>query len=247
MAPDKIHGATDHSDPCGPALAAAGPQVFLAWKGKGNSHPNCESFVQRDDWGAKFISGGDGPRESNPAISIGNAMIYLSWVGPDNHIRLIQLRPTDPLSEVSLPPELHKLPATTGHNGTPALAFGKNQLFIAWSAADESHRLNLLRLDVSSNGEIPSQVMHARVLSDWTSDATGPALAFSALDNRLYLAFTGADDTLWVIPSTDGGTTFPNRTRLGNGSEKSRHDAGPAIAVHASGTVAVSWIGTDGS
>ena len=63
---------------------------------------------------------------------------------------------------------------------------------------------------------------------------------------RLYLAFTGADDTIWVISSNDNGQTFPMRTHLGNGSERSRGDAGPAVAVHGTGTVAIAWIGTDG-
>jgi hypothetical protein len=245
VAPDKLHGATELSGPCAPALATDNAKVFLAWKGKGNDHPNCLSSFNGIDWGAKFISGGDGPRESNPSLAFGNGMIYLSWVGPDNFIRLIQLRPTDPLSEVPLPLEVHRLPFKTGHKSTPALAFGNGRLFVAWSRFEPTHFLQLLRLAVSPDGTIPPQPMTPLTLGDWTNDTTGPALAFGGY-GRLYLAFTGADDTIWVISSTDNGQTFPMRTHLGNGSERSRGDAGPAIAVHGTGTVAVAWIGTDG-
>jgi hypothetical protein len=246
VAPDKTKATTEWSDPCGLALATGGGQVFLAWKGKDNSHPNCLSSFNGVDFGAKFTSGGDGPRESTPSVAFGNGMIYVAWVGPDNHIRLIQLRPTDPLTEVPLPLALHKLGYTTGHKGTPALAFGDGHLYLAWSRLEPAHFLHVLRLKVSPDGTIPPQPMNARTLGDWTNDTTGPALAFSARHRRLYLAFTGADDTIWVISSADGGQTFPDRAHLGNGSEKSRHDTGPAIAVHGTGAVAVSWVGTDG-
>jgi hypothetical protein len=251
IAPDKIHGATDSSGPCGPALTTGGGQVFMAWKGT-DDHPRCQVSNDGINWGGMFTSGGDGPRESTPAVAFGNGMIYVSWVGPDNYIRLIQLRSDNPMKEVPLPPELHKLPAKTGHKGTPALAFadrsGKGDLFLAWSSFQSPHRLNLLTLKVKTDGTIdPSQLLNSRLLWDWTSDATGPALAFSRRENRLYLSFTGADDTVWVISSTDDGKTFPTRNQLGGGFEKSRHDAGPAIAVHPTGTVAVAWVGVDGN
>ena len=63
--------------------------------------------------------------------------------------------------------------------------------------------------------------------------------------DHIYVAFTGADDGVWIVRSDDRGYSWPGRCRLPN--ELSRSDAGPAIAVHPDGSVAVCWVGTDGS
>lgn len=244
VAPDKKKQSFERSGPCGPALGVGGGRVFLGWKGI-DDRPNCRSSSNGFDFGAKFTSAADGPRESTPGVAFGRNMVYVSWVGPDNRLRLIHLRPADPPVEVPCP--MHHLPAPvmTGHQGTAALAFANDRLLIAWSGYDPPHKLHLLALHVAADGTVPPQDINARMLHDWTNDTTGPALACDQVSGRLYLAFTGADDALWVISSTDGGNTFPRRNQL-FGPGGSRHDSGPAIAVHPDGTVCVAWVGTDG-
>jgi hypothetical protein len=246
LAPDKVKTVIEKSDASGPALAWGNNTFFLAWKGE-DDHPNCLASGDGVNFGGKYTSGGDGPLESTPGVAWGNGLVYLAWVGSDNHLRLIHLQqvPGQPLQEV--PIAVHQLAQTTGHKGTAALAFGNNQLFLAWSSFQPSHcLLNVMTIPVGPDGRLLpfDEEANKVVLNDWTNDTTGPALAFNAQQNRLYLAFTGADDTIWVLSSTDNGKTFPNRCQLPN--ERSRTDDGPAIAVHADGTVCVSWVGTDG-
>jgi hypothetical protein len=243
VAPNRSKVTLDRSDPSGPALATGDGKVFLAWKGT-DDHPNCLFSFDANGFGGKFISGGDGPRESNMGVAFGRGMVYVAWVGADNHIRLINLRPTDPLMEVPNP--AHQLGARTGHLGTPALAFGAGRLFLAWSRFEPSHLIQLLEVPVAGDGVIVPFNEHQRTITttDFTNDTTGPALAYSERDGRLYLAFTGADDRLYVISSTDAGRTFPDRLRLDN--ELSRHDTGPGLAVHPAGTLCLSWVGIDG-
>ncbi|HSD10817.1 MAG TPA: hypothetical protein VLF14_07520, partial [Candidatus Binatia bacterium] len=123
-------------------------------------------------------------------------------------------------------------------------AFAGGKLFVVWSGFEPPHLIHVLKLVVAEDGTVPPQVMTATPINDWTNDTTGPATAFHAPGNRPYVAFTGADDRLYVISSTDDGASFPNRVILP--AELSRHDAGPAIAVHSDGTVCVCWPGTDG-
>jgi hypothetical protein len=242
VAPDKAKAAFEKSGPCGPALATGAGKVFLGWKGT-DQHPNALFSSGGTAFRGKFVSGGDGPSQGNVGVTFGRGMVYLSWIGPDNRIRLVHLRDADPLTEVPCP--MHQLAMLTGHQGTPALAFTGDRLLVAWSGFDPPHKLHLMELEVAPDGTVPEQPQSASILHDWTNDTTGPALAYDAMLQRLYLAFTGADDSLWVISSTDGGRTFPRRLRVFDPGG-SRHDTGPALAVHPDGTVAVAWIGTDG-
>jgi hypothetical protein len=243
VAPDKSKTVLERSQPCGPALAFGDGKLFLAWKGE-DGHPNCKWSIDGRGFTGHFWSGGDGPRESNVSAAYGRGMVYLAWVGSDNFIRLIQLRPTDPLTEVPNP--VHMLSVRTGHQCTPALTFGDGRLFLAWSNLEPRHFLHVMRVPVDPSGHLVpfDQGGHTVRLNDWTTDLTGPALAYSQADRRLYLAFTGEDNRLYVATSADGGLAFSTR-RIGE--EISRNDAGPAIAAHPDGTVCLSWVGTDGA
>jgi len=242
VSPNQTKTTFEKSGPCGPALSF-NDQLFLAWKGKGNDHPNCMSSNDGVNFGSWFMSQGDGPAESTPGIAVGPSRIYFSWVGADNFIRLINLAPGNPINE--LPIKVHQLTFQTGHKCTPALAIGNGMLYLAWSTFWSPHFLNIARFPINPDGSLDFDRMSSNATNDFTKDSTGPALAFSSRDSRLYMAFTGADNGLWVISSPNDGNGWDKRCRLEN--ELSREDAGPSITVHPStGTVFLCWVGQDG-
>jgi hypothetical protein len=255
VAPQKIKRTMEKTEAAGPALAFGDGRFYLAWTGA-DEHPNCMVSGDGANYGGKFTSGSDTPMEATPGVTYGNGRTYVAWVGSDSHIRLVHLAAaSNPLTEV--PIAVHRLQQTTENSGTPALAFGDSRLFLAWSSLrppagpfgyppHEPNLLNVMEIPVAADGSLLpfNEDANKVVLSDFTNPITGPALAWSPRGRRLYLAFTGADDTIWVLSSTDHGKTFPRRLRLPG--ERSRTDAGPAIAAHPDGTIAVAWVGTDG-
>lgn len=242
VSPDRTKATFEKSGPCGPALSYhAG--LYLGWKGKGNDHPNCMSSPDGFNFGSWFMSQGDGPAESTPGIAVGPSRIYYAWVGRDNFIRLVNLAPGNPITE--LHNRVHQLTFQTGHQCTPALAFGNGMLYLAWSTLWSPHYLNIARFPLNVDGSLDFDRMSSNATNDFTKDTTGPALAYSGKDSRLYMAFTGADNGIWVISSPNDGNGWDKRCRLEN--ELSREVAGPSITVHPStGTVFLCWVGQDG-
>lgn len=242
VSPDRTKTTLGRTGPCGPALSYhAG--LYIGWKGEGNDHPNCMSSVNGVNFGSWSMSQGNGPSQATPGIAMGPARIYMAWVGHDNHIRLINLVPGNPITEK--PIAMHRLPFRTGHQQTPALAFGDSTLFLAWSTMWTPHYLQIARFPLNLDGSINFDGMSQDATNDFTTDKTGPALAFGSKHRRLYLAFTGADNGVWVLGSPNGGWGWDTRCRLPN--ELSRDDAGPSITVHPStGTVFLCWVGQDG-
>jgi hypothetical protein len=250
VAPQKIKQTMEKAEAAGPALAFGDRRFYLAWNGA-DEHPNCMVSGDGANYGGKFTTESDTPMEATPGVTFGNGRTYVAWVGSDSHIRLVHLdAASNPLTEV--PIAVHRLQQTTENSGTPALAFGDGRLFLAWSSlrstggAQGPNLLNVMEIPVAADGSLLpfDEEKNKVVLSDFTSPTTGPALAFSPRSRRLFLAFTGADDTIWVLSSTDHGKTFRRRLQLPE--ERSRTDAGPAIAAHTDGTIAVAWVGTDG-
>ena len=242
VSPDRTKTTFERTGPCGPALGYY-DELYIGWKGQKNDHPNCMSSVDGVNFGSWFMSLGNGPSESTPGIAAGPKRIYMAWVGHDNYIRLINLVPGNPITEK--PIAMHRLPFRTGHQQTPALAFGDSTLFLSWSTMWTPHYLQIARFPLYPDGSINFDGMSQDATNDFTTDKTGPALAFGSKDRRLYLAFTGADNGLYVISSPNGGSGWDKRCRLPN--ELSRDDAGPSITVHPStGTVFLCWVGQDG-
>ena len=75
VSPDQTKAVFEWSGPCGPALSYnAG--LYIAWKGKGNDHPNCMSSVDGFNFGSWFMSLGDGPSQATPGIAVGSSHLF---------------------------------------------------------------------------------------------------------------------------------------------------------------------------
>src|SRR5262249_52766099 len=130
-------------------------------------------------------------------------------------------------------------------DGTPALAFGHEKLFLAWTGTDGDNHLNLLGFTPLGGGGLA--VAQPKItLGERSSDDAGPALAFG--NDRLFLAWTDDNDHVKVSVSTDDGASF---SPPWYGGEQSSDNAGPALAYlesdqhGAPGLLCLAWVGTD--
>lgn len=118
----------------------------------------------------------------------------------------------------------------------PALAGFRGKLVIAWTGEDGGHHLNVMASpDGKRWGDYPD---YAKQTLPYDVSDAGPSLA--AFGGRLYLAYTGQDTHLYLIPSDDGIHFHPEqRIRLAQTSI-----AAPSIAARG-GEFFLVWTGTD--
>jgi hypothetical protein len=131
---------------------------------------------------------------------------------------------------------------TTDSWGTPAIAFGDGHIYVAWAGTDPEHHLNVETIDVSVTASgigFGNRVKHVLPRAG-TSGATGPALAWRNETKELFLAWVDAGDGIHVAHSADGFASIAWESNLFG--EISRHNAGPGLAVHPAGIVAVAWV-----
>lgn len=101
--------------------------------------------------------------------------------------------------------DTHAYPiGTESSSAAPALAKHAGLLVIAWTGEDGGNHLNVM---ASTDGITWPENNKRTIWTDYTAAGTGPALA--SYLGRLYLAYTGADSHLYIIPSDNGMDFLP--------------------------------------
>jgi hypothetical protein len=216
----------------GPALAGAGADFFMAWRGL-DDRLNV-ALLERADGSIAGRGWGDIVEQtvlsqktaSRPALLYSGSRLWIAYreQGSDT-LRLLRsdtlLRRPGP---AALPAGLPKtysqaLRATTDHpwqrtEDAPALCQHRGTLLLAWRGAGNT-RLTLARRagsDLRAYAPLPEQ------------SESGPALA--SFEGRLYLCWRGLDERLNVASSADGGQTFGDQA-----TSPQTTDAAPSLAV----------------
>lgn len=227
--PARTRISFERSESSGPALVQNGVRLHVGWQGTDNglnlvSTWDGISLQRKRDLHESSLD------NATPALAEGRGHVFVSWIGRDNHINIARSQNgfawTDKLT----------LNERSESEGTPALALNAGALHVAWVGTDKDHHLNVMEIPVQPNGAMSAG--HKHVLPETSSRDAGPALA--SYDNRLYLAWTGSDGRVNICVSTDAGRSFHGKQTF----ERSRRDCGPALAVHADGTICLGWVGT---
>jgi hypothetical protein len=182
-----------------------------------------------------------GPRDSTPSATSGLDAVFVAAVNPSSQIIVRALRgladgPGELLTQITLQ-------ESTDNWGTPAIVYAPGRVYVAWAGTDIEHHLNVASVEVSRTPYgigFGMWVKHT-LPSAGTSGATGPALAWHEESGTLFMAWVDPIDAIHVARSTDGFASVARESTAGG--ERSRHNAGPGIAVHTDGTVALAWVG----
>jgi hypothetical protein len=77
-----------------------------------------------------------------------------------------------------------------------------------------------------------------------TAQTSRNSPSMASLNGNLYLAWTGTDDKLNVMSSTDGGLTFANQFPSKQYPSTQNSTLSPSLFV-VNGTLNIAWTGTD--
>jgi hypothetical protein len=192
----------------GPALAASGDTLILAWKGAGpagtlNVASSIDAATLADSAALDVAS------PFAPALAgAPNDRAYMAWADVDGALRVARLMAPSFTQYTPLVRAGELSAADQSTDSEPALAFGDGKLFMAWKARG-STQLRVLASTVDGAGA--SYTVEHETTLDETSQLP-PALLHAA--GKLYLAWVGADARLNVVTSNDGGQTFGSKITL---------------------------------
>lgn len=167
---------------CPPALAFVGDRLYLAWTGRDRkNHVNITSFTVAADGElaeyGKTMIGEESSEEAGPALGSTNERLYLTWVGRDNHLNIIESHDGRTFENKRT---LHD---SSQNTATPGIIYGDGFFYLAWIGSDD--KLNLL---TSPDAHEWSN----KVTLNEKSTATGVAgLAYG--NGTLFLDWSGSD------------------------------------------------------
>jgi hypothetical protein len=168
--------------------------------------------------------GGETSPYGAACVSLGNVFVnedhYVAWTGGGN--RYLNIAKSDDTQ--------HQISRSNTAIGNLAAARDGSLIWIAWTGTNPGRTLNLFSGDRSN-------VFNRKIVRPNDSSRVGPALA--VLHNRLYLAYQGNDDRLYVVAGADNSSAVA----LGVGAETA--SSGPGLTAYA-GRLYLAWAGTDG-
>jgi hypothetical protein len=168
--------------------------------------------------------GGETSPYGAACVSLGNVFTnqdpYVAWTGGGN--RYLNIAKSDDTQ--------HQISRSDTANGNLAAAMDGSLIWIAWTGTNRGRTLNLFSGDRSN-------VFNRKIVRPNDSSRVGPALA--VLHNRLYLAYQGNDDRLYVVAGADN----PGAVAHGVGAETA--SSGPGLTAYAD-RLYLAWAGTDG-
>lgn len=240
---DGVEGVTDtvtlgQSSDDSPALAVAGPQVILAWRGSGNKQLN---VAVSTDGGLTFpaVITLDDSSDLGPALAVHNGTLFISWVGLDNdQINIAKLVLVGSTSGAPLRAELDDkivLNATT--DTPPALGSAGGLLFIAWRGSGNPQLNAAYSQD---NG-------HSFTGTATFADSSDHAPALATHNGSLYMAWTGRDNQVNIAQLVLLGNTSGAPLRLeldGKVILGESTGAAPALTSY-NGLLFLAWTGGD--
>jgi hypothetical protein len=233
----------EQSSTSGAGLAPFSNGYLLAFRGRDDARsPNVALTYGDNALHRKQTIDVGGPRDSTVTVAQGLESVFVAAVdsGSQFIIRALEALNDGPGAVQTG----FALQDTTDNWGTPAIAYGSNKLYVAWAGTDPDHHLNVTTIDLTPSpiGPLYGPWVKHTLPAQGTSGATGPALALNDATGVLYLAWIDPGDAVHVAQSSNGFASVTWESIIWG--ETSRHNAGPGLAVHLDGTVAVAWIGT---
>jgi hypothetical protein len=179
-------------DSASPALAfdTAGGRLYFAWADD-DGHISISGSSDGVNWDAPSAVGERTVGDGTPALAFGHGTLFLAWTGTDddNHLNVLALTPL-PGGFGRAQPK-NTLGERSSDDAGPALAFGNDRLFLAWTDDDDRVKVAVSTDDGMNFGPPWDGGEHS-------SDNAGPALAYldsgmPASPGLLCLAWVGRD------------------------------------------------------
>jgi hypothetical protein len=171
--PVRLPGSSQDSSTPALAFDAAGRHVYFAWA-DGDGHLFVSGSSDGFHWEAPYAVGETTVEDGTPALAFGHGLLFLAWTGTDddNHLNVLALVPA-PQGGGGFAPLRPKtvLRERSSDDAGPALAFGHERLFLAWTDDDDRVKVAVSTDDGATFGPPWYGGEHS-------SDNAGPALGY---------------------------------------------------------------------
>lgn len=179
-------------DGISPALAfdPVGQRLYFAWA-DGDGNIFISSSAEGQVWDAPFAVQESTVGKGTAALAFGHGKLYLAWTGTDddNHLNVLALIPSRGSYDPAAPK--NTLRERSSSDAGPAIAFGNDRLFLAWTDDNDRVKVAVSTDDGATFGPPWDGGEHS-------SDEAGPALAYldsghAGIAGLLCLAWLGTD------------------------------------------------------
>jgi hypothetical protein len=207
---DKVTLSERSRELAAPPLTAFDGKLYLAWTGV-DQHLNVMSSSDGRSFDSK-VTLGERSLVGGPALAVYGGKLYLAWTGTDRHVNVISSSDGKNFQD--------KVRLDDTAIDAPAIAGFEGRLFLAWAQSLGGDLNVSTGIDFTNEVILPER-SYWFLLNPVLGEIfrTGPALA--TFNDKLYLAWSGTDKRLNLIPSLDG-TDFPSdrKITLEEGSER---------------------------
>lgn len=223
-----IQSDSSLSSDTSPAIASLDNELYIVWTGRDQQI----YFTIYNNKGQGIVSPLNGLQSNyNPAIAYFKNRLYIVWIGTRDHQLNIAAYT---LNQKNIPQmTMQQIPLQQFSYSSPAIAYFKNQLYIAWIGTDD--QLNLALYAPHTQMIMQSNLSPAQ----YALNGTSPALA--ATSSQLYIAWTGTDNQLNLLPYDPGLTINPTYLAQYTNTNKQSNSTGPAL-IASKNQLYIAWL-----